>query len=44
MLPAKFREKFLPSKNPDFENLKISSVFIPAFEVGGDYYDFFEIE
>lgn len=24
------------------EKLSISSVFIPAFEVGGDYYDFFE--
>ncbi|MDP2362650.1 MAG: PP2C family protein-serine/threonine phosphatase, partial [Ignavibacteria bacterium] len=25
------------------ENLSVTSVFIPAFEVGGDYYDFFEI-
>jgi serine phosphatase RsbU (regulator of sigma subunit) len=31
-------------ENPDFDCLKISSVFIPAFEVGGDYYDFFEID
>ena len=38
------QRRILPSKNPDFENLKISSVFIPAFEVGGDYYDFFEID
>jgi serine phosphatase RsbU (regulator of sigma subunit) len=37
------QRKILPPKNPEFENLKISSVFIPAFEVGGDYYDFFEI-
>jgi len=37
------QRKILPSKNPDFENLSVSSVFIPAFEVGGDYYDFFEI-
>jgi serine phosphatase RsbU (regulator of sigma subunit) len=35
--------KILPSKVPDFDNLEISAVFIPAFEVGGDYYDFFEI-
>ncbi len=38
------QRKILPSKNPEYEKLNISSVFIPAFEVGGDYYDFFEIE
>ena len=38
------QRKILPSKNPEYENLTISSVFIPAFEVGGDYYDFFEID
>jgi serine phosphatase RsbU (regulator of sigma subunit) len=38
------QRKILPSKNPDLECLKISTVFIPAFEVGGDYYDFFEID
>jgi serine phosphatase RsbU (regulator of sigma subunit) len=38
------QRKILPDRNPDLENLKISSVFIPAFEVGGDYYDFFEID
>ncbi len=37
------QKKILPSKNPVFEKLGISSVFIPAFEVGGDYYDFFGI-
>jgi sigma-B regulation protein RsbU (phosphoserine phosphatase) len=37
------QRKILPYHNPDLENLKISTVFIPAFEVGGDYYDFFEI-
>jgi len=35
--------KILPSKVPDYDDLEISAVFIPAFEVGGDYYDFFEI-
>ncbi len=35
--------KILPSKVPVYDNLEISAVFIPAFEVGGDYYDFFEI-
>lgn len=37
------QRKILPSKVPDYPCLQIASVFIPAFEVGGDYYDFFEI-
>ena len=37
------QRKILPAKDPVFNDLSISSVFIPAFEVGGDYYDFFEI-
>lgn len=38
------QRKILPAKNPVYENLEISSVFIPAFEVGGDYYDFFNLD
>jgi phosphoserine phosphatase RsbU/P len=38
------QRKILPAKDPVYEKLNISSVFIPAFEVGGDYYDFFEID
>lgn len=37
------QKKILPEKNPVYNGLEISSVFIPAFEVGGDYYDFFKI-
>lgn len=37
------QNKILPSRDPEFNKLSISSVFIPAFEVGGDYYDYFEI-
>jgi sigma-B regulation protein RsbU (phosphoserine phosphatase) len=37
------QRKILPAKDPEFEKLSVSSVFIPAFEVGGDYYDFFEV-
>ena len=37
------QKKILPAKEPVFENLSVASVFIPAFEVGGDYYDYFEI-
>lgn len=35
--------KILPSQTPAYKNLDISALFIPAFEVGGDYYDFFKI-
>lgn len=37
------QRKILPADVPDYPNLEIASVFIPAFEVGGDYYDFFKI-
>ncbi len=37
------QRKILPLENPRYDKLNISSLFIPAFEVGGDYYDFFEI-
>ncbi len=37
------QKKILPSKNPEYDGLEISTAFIPAFEVGGDYYDFFEL-
>ncbi len=36
--------KILPSQTPKLKSLDISALFIPAFEVGGDYYDFFELE
>lgn len=35
--------KLLPQSIPDVKHLDISSVFVPAFEVGGDYYDFFKL-
>lgn len=38
------QRKLIPEKIPAYLNLKISASFIPAFEVGGDYYDFFELE
>lgn len=37
------QKKILPSKNPEYDGLEISTAFIPAFEVGGDYYDLFEL-
>ncbi len=38
------QRKILPAQSPILDKLNISSLFIPAFEVGGDYYDFFEID
>jgi len=36
--------KIIPSKSPSFKNIEISTLFIPAFEVGGDYFDFFKLD
>ncbi|MFZ1289388.1 MAG: GAF domain-containing SpoIIE family protein phosphatase [Melioribacteraceae bacterium] len=36
--------KILPQQTPKYDNLEISALFVPAFEVGGDYYDFFKID
>jgi len=35
--------KILPLETPKYDKLEISALFIPAFEVGGDYYDFFDL-
>lgn len=35
--------KILPVDTPVCEKFEISAMFIPAFEVGGDYYDFFQL-
>ncbi len=43
-LAREVQRKILPASEPNYKNLNISSVFIPAFEVGGDYYDYFEID
>ncbi len=34
---------FLPKQNPKIRDVQIASVCIPAFEVGGDYYDFIQL-
>lgn len=43
-LAREVQYKILPQKNPNYDKLEISSLFVPAFEVGGDYYDFFRID
>ncbi len=34
------QQSLLPNKVPDIEGYEVSAVSIPAYEVGGDYYDF----
>lgn len=38
------QRKILPANVPSTSQLAISALFVPAFEVGGDYYDFFELD
>ncbi|MBK9332315.1 MAG: hypothetical protein IPM96_07950 [Ignavibacteria bacterium] len=33
----------MPSELPDFDDLDISAVLIPAKEIGGDYYNVIQI-
>lgn len=35
------QRKLLPANDPKFNELQISSIFIPAFEVGGDFFDYY---
>ena len=39
----KIQLQLLPQQIPSFASLEISTHFSPAHEVGGDYYDFFQI-
>ncbi len=38
------QSKLLPDENPSSDQLEIDALFVPAFEVGGDYYDYFKID
>ena len=37
------QKKILPDTLPNLNGYEVAAVFIPAFEVGGDYYDFFTL-
>ena len=43
-LAAKMQEDFLPKENPDCENFLITGSNVPCYQVGGDYFDFIEID
>lgn len=38
------QSKLLPDENPSCEQLEVDALFVPAFEVGGDYYDYFKLD
>ena len=42
-LARAIQQKIIPANLPQLEGYEIASQFIPAFEVGGDYYDFFNL-
>ncbi|MES2766258.1 MAG: PP2C family protein-serine/threonine phosphatase [Bacteroidota bacterium] len=38
------QSRLLPTKMPVYPALDVAAICIPAFEVGGDYYDFFNLD
>ena len=42
-LAREIQMKIIPDRLPAVEGIKVEARFIPAFEVGGDYYDFFNL-
>ena len=43
-LARDFQRNFLPKKNPKCERFEIHGKNVPCYEVGGDYYDFIDID
>jgi len=44
LVATEFQRLLLPQKNPELESLEIAGYSKPALEVGGDYYDFLQID
>lgn len=38
------QKKLLPEKLPQLEGVSLGAISVPAREIGGDYYDFFELD
>lgn len=38
------QKKILPDHVPSEKEFQVAALFVPAFEVGGDYYDFFKLD
>jgi sigma-B regulation protein RsbU (phosphoserine phosphatase) len=43
-LASQIQKDFLPKENPSCENFEITGSNIPCYQVGGDYYDFIDID
>jgi len=43
-LAAQIQKDFLPKENPESKNFDIAGTNIPCYQVGGDYYDFINID
>jgi sigma-B regulation protein RsbU (phosphoserine phosphatase) len=44
MLAQEMQKKLLPQQLPEFDTVQIDALSTPAFEVGGDYYDFMHLD
>ena len=43
-LAADVQRDFLPKKNPECKQFEITGANVPCYQVGGDYYDFIDID
>ena len=43
-IARKVQQSFLPVRKPDLEGLDLAAICIPAYETGGDYYDFIRLD
>lgn len=43
-LASQIQKDFLPRENPTCENFQIAGSNLPCYQVGGDYYDFIQID
>lgn len=43
-MAADIQQGLLPTKSPDLDNYQIVGTNIPCYQVGGDYYDFIDID
>ena len=44
MVAQEMQRRLLPQRLPTFQSLEIDAISTPAFEVGGDYYDFVQLD
>jgi sigma-B regulation protein RsbU (phosphoserine phosphatase) len=42
-LAAEVQRRMIPSRPPDLPGLEIGALYVPSFELGGDFYDFIQL-